>query len=53
MQGVRMKLIIDIPDNATNGVESQESETWNGYHGQVTAPKGTFKKIWEDAESEE
>ena len=33
-------------------VEPQETETWNGYHGQITAPKGTFKKIYEDAESE-
>ena len=28
--------------------ESKETETWNGYHGQITAPKGTFKKIYED-----
>ncbi len=26
-------------------------ELWSGFHGQVTAPKGTFKKIL--AESEE
>ena len=31
-----------------SGVEPQESETWNGIHGQITAPKGTFKKIFED-----
>ena len=30
-----------------------ETETWNGMHGQITAPKGTFKKIYEDAESGE
>ena len=30
-----------------------ETETWDGYHGQITAPKGTFKKIYEDAESED
>lgn len=34
-------------------VEPQETETWNGIHGQITAPKGTFEKIWEDAESED
>lgn len=28
-------------------------ETWNGFHGQVTAPKGTFKKILEESEGEE
>lgn len=26
-------------------------ETWNGFHGQVTAPKGTFQKILEDADN--
>jgi hypothetical protein len=26
-----------------------EIETWNGYHGQITASKGTFEKIWNDA----
>ena len=32
-------------------VRERESltETWNGFHGQITAPKGTFQKIWEDA----
>ena len=30
-----------------------ETETWNGIHGQITAPKGTFKKIFDDAESED
>ena len=23
-------------------------EVWNGIHGQVVAPKGTFDRIWED-----
>ena len=32
--------------------ETQETETWNGIHAQITAPKGTFDKIWEEAESE-
>ena len=32
------------------GVE--ESETWNGFHGQVTAPKGTFERIYNDAKME-
>ena len=27
-----------------------DTETWNGYHGQVTAPKGTFKRIYADAD---
>lgn len=33
--------------------ESEETETWNGIHAQITAPKGTFERIWNDAESEE
>lgn len=33
--------------------ESEETETWNGIHAQITVPKGTFDKIWEDAESED
>lgn len=27
-----------------------ELETWEGIHAQVTAPKGTFDKIWNEAE---
>lgn len=27
------------------------TETWNGFHGQITAPKGTFQKIREDADN--
>lgn len=34
-------------------VEPQESETWNGYHGQITAPKGTFERIFNDADDED
>ena len=30
-----------------------EYEVWNGYHGQITAPKGTFEKIWNDCKGEE
>ena len=30
--------------------ESEETETWNGMHGQITAPKGTFEKIFNDTE---
>lgn len=41
------------PNCGAKMVEPQETETWNGYHGQITAPKGTFEKIYEDAESED
>ena len=29
------------------------TETWNGMHGQVTAPKGTFEKIFNDAKEDD
>ena len=41
------------PNCGAKMIEPQETETWNGYHGQITAPKGTFEKIYEDAESED
>lgn len=28
----------------------KETETWNGIHAQITAPKGTFDKIWNDTD---
>lgn len=31
----------------------EQCEVWNGIHGQVVAPKGTFDKIWEDADKAE
>lgn len=30
-----------------------DTETWNGYHGQITAPKGTFKRIYAEADADE
>lgn len=33
--------------------ELEQCEVWDGIHGQVIAPKGTFDKIWEEAEKEE
>lgn len=30
--------------------EPQETETWNGIHTQITAPKGTFKQIYNDTD---
>ena len=34
------------------GESISHTETWNGYHGQITAPKGTFQKIWDDCDQE-
>lgn len=31
-------------------MESEETETWNSMHGQITAPKGTFERIFNDAD---
>ncbi len=36
----------------TKSQEPQETETWNGYHGQITAPKGTFERIFNDADDD-
>ena len=32
--------------------ESEETEVWNGIHAQITAPKGTFDKIFNDTEED-
>ena len=32
--------------------EPQETETWNGIHAQITAPKGTFERIFNDADDD-
>ena len=29
-----------------------ESETWNGIHAQITAPKGTFERIFNEADDD-
>ena len=38
------QMALDIIDKYT------EEEIWEGIHAQVTAPKGTFDKIWNEAE---
>ena len=40
------------PDCGARMVEPQETKTWNGYHGQITAPKGTFERIFNDADDD-
>jgi len=32
--------------------ESEETETWSGMHAQITAPKGTFERIFNDADDD-
>lgn len=46
--GYRLVPISGSNDN-DNDNDDEETETWNGIHGQVTAPKGTFEKIWNEA----
>lgn len=33
-------------------VEPQETETWHGIHAQITAPKGTFERIFNEADDD-
>ena len=33
-------------------VEPKESETWHGIHAQITAPKGTFERIFNEADDD-
>lgn len=33
-------------------VREGDTETWNGYHRQVTAPKGTFERIFNAADND-
>jgi len=32
--------------------ESEKTETWNGIHAQITAPKGTFERIFNEADED-
>ena len=40
------------PNCGARMVESEDTETWNGIHAQITAPKGTFEKIFNDADDD-
>lgn len=40
----------DMIDDLPSIQPKTELETWKGIHAQVTAPKGTFDKIWNEAE---
>lgn len=32
--------------------ENEKTETWNGIHAQIIAPKGTFERIYNDADDD-
>ena len=40
------------PNCGARMIEPQETETWNGIHAQITAPKGTFERIFNDADDD-
>jgi hypothetical protein len=44
--------IIQQKIDALKADGSEENETWNGIHAQITAPKGTFERIFNDAEDD-
>ena len=48
-----LRTVDEVVDKLPSVTQKSETETWNGIHGQITAPKGTFKKIFDDAESED
>ena len=45
-----MERAIEIINKYIAEGKPQENETWNGIHAQITAPKGTFDRIWNEAE---
>lgn len=51
-------IFLEVPNMSENPTGSnctacEDTETWNGIHAHITAPKGIFKKIWGEAESED
>lgn len=45
---------VDVIDDIMEWIEKEsDTETWNGIHAQIAAPKGTFEKIFNDAEEGE
>lgn len=46
-QIVEAEVIIEADEE-----ENEETETWNGFHGQITAPKGTFEQIFNDTDDD-
>ena len=50
---IRKDTVIIRNDGGYYGtVPSELREVWNGTHGQVIAPIGTFKKIYENEEND-
>ena len=43
-------LFTEPQESEVQDADDADTETWNGYHGQITASKGTFKRIYEDAD---
>jgi len=48
----QVDLLDEIMEWMVEPQESEETETWNGIHGQITAPKGTFERIFNEADDD-
>lgn len=49
---IKIDSLEQMCDNAIPG--EQGTETWRGMHGlEITVPKGTFERIWNDAEEDD
>ena len=46
-QIVEAEVIIEADEE-----ENEETETWNGIHAQITAPKGTFERLFNDTDDD-
>jgi hypothetical protein len=51
--GVRFGLLDALVIIDKHLQETSETETWSGFHGQITAPKGTFEKIYNSPDEED
>ena len=49
----KYKVIAWMPLPEPYKAENEETETWNGIHTQITAPKGTFERIFINAVDED
>ena len=47
-----VKKIKFCPNCGAKMVEQKETETWHGIHAQITAPKGTFERIFNEADDD-
>lgn len=54
LKDVNIKQTWAMPSTITVPLNTEkENEKWNGIHAQVTAPKGTFERIFNEAKDDE